>query len=123
MEGGVISGAQGETEPKVIDNDRQFRFSFTDAKDQFSVIRIDLAMGASLEKLREVAQTTGFLPFDQYLLQKKNLVVSPKLLKEEKYKQAIFVHDDLVGRVKKFETKEELEQIIKEVDEFIRSDF
>lgn len=123
MEGGVISGAQGETEPKVIDNDRQFRFSFTDAKDQFSVIRIDLAMGASLEKLREVAQTTGFLPFDQYLLQKKNLVVSPKLLDEEKYKQAILIHDDLVERVKKFETKEQLEQIIKEVDEFIRSDF
>lgn len=119
----VFSGAQGESQPKVIDNDRQFRFSFADAKDQFSVVRIDLAMGHSLEELQERNSKLPYDTFEDYILKNKNLILSEEIKNNEAYKQPILIHDDLIKRVQTFQSIKELEQIIQEVDEFIKSDF
>lgn len=119
----VFSGAQGESQPKVIDNDRQFRFSFADAKDQFSVIRIDLAMGHSLEELQERNSKLPYDTFEDYILKNKNLILADKIKNDEVYKQPILIHNNLIKRVKTFQSIKELQQIIKEVDEFIKSDF
>ncbi len=119
----VFSGAKGEIEPKVIDNDKQFRFSFADAKDQFSVIRIDLAMGHSLEELQEKNSKLPYDAFEDYILKNKNLILADKIKNDEAYKQPMFIHDDLIKRVQRFQSIKELEQIIREVDEFIKSDF
>lgn len=113
-----------EQGPKVIDNDKDFRYSYADAKNQFFGMIFDSThKKLSLEELQQRNKEISYLSFLEYIKKEKNLVLSPKIADEEKYKQAILIHDDLIERIKKFKSIPELKQILEEVNEFIIEDF
>ncbi len=114
-----------EKERFIIDNDKKFRDTFGDASNQFLAIWIHSQKeNITLEELQEINKKIQYLDFVDYLKNKKvPQTLSPQIANDEKYKQLIFIYDDLIKRIKDFKSINELKQISEEVTEFIRTDF
>lgn len=109
----------------IIENDKEFREAFADAKNQFFAMKFDLEnKKLSLEDLQEENKKIEYFNFVDFL-ENKNVphIISANLINNEKYKRFIKIHDELIERIKNFKSIEELKQILEESEEFIRQDF
>ncbi len=104
---------------KIVETQKQFLEIIDDTQNQFLTIGWDLNKDLPIEELVEKNKHYTYLPFADYLKQ-QGYELSSLIKNKEDCKQLVFIHDDLIERVKKFKTILELKQILEEVNEFLK---
>lgn len=106
-----------------IDTPDKFWDTFLYFKNQFVKLEWDRDAfkegKMDFEKLLQENKTRSYKTFAE-LLADENKTLGKRFENEEKYTQPVIVFDDLVERAKNFSTEEELAQIIKEINEFLK---
>lgn len=102
---------------KNIETEEQFWYFVADAKNQFIGIRFQIDQ-LDDKDLSAYNKKLIYLPLSEYL-KKENRFFSEKILNNDKAQGVIKTFDDLISRVKVFQTKQELNQIIEELDELL----
>ena len=104
---------------KLIETEKQFLERVDDTQNQFLVIGRDLNKNLPIEELIEKNKYYTYLPFVDYI-KEQGYELSEAIENNESCKQLVFIHDDLIERVKSFKSIPELKQILEEVDEFLK---
>jgi len=104
---------------RLVETEKQFLERVDDTQNQFLTIGWDLNKNLPVEELIEKNKYYTYLPFLDYI-KEQGYELSQTIENNEECKQLVFIHDDLIKRVKKFESIAELKQILEEVDEFLK---
>lgn len=99
---------------KLIVTPEDFSERINDMKNQIMPFVLGLQYGLSIERLKE--DKTKCINFEENLKQ-FNEALSPEMQNSELCQKFISFYNGLIERIKTFETKEDLEQIIKEYKE------
>jgi hypothetical protein len=118
-----------EEEPKLIAEEVNFRRAFKDAKGQFIGMIMDqnktvprpYTLAELQERNREIDQKTPYLPFEEYIRKERGQTMSTKIA--EDFRLMTIMYDHLITRIKNFQSREELEDIIEDVKTYIKEDF
>jgi hypothetical protein len=100
-----------------IETENQFWLFLEDSKNYFNGIHLGIDEDTTDQEAIDFCKKYKFLNFNE-LLEKDNKTITGKMLNNEHVKNLIKRFNDLVSRIKVFENKKELMQIIEEFNEF-----
>lgn len=105
------------TAGEKIENENQFWLSVKDAKNQFGAMRL-LADELTDEELIKYSRKRKYLTFLDYL-KSHDINVSENILNTKEAKFAITMYDKIVSRMEVFDSREEFNRIMRDLDKDI----